>query len=87
MPHGDPDPTDPLTLRGVEVPAEEGDVVAMARGFAEEFAASGWDEARLLAMFRNPFYLGPHLAFEQLGEARIKEIITEALRPWRNAHA
>lgn len=90
MPHGDPDPTDPLALRGVEVPAEEGDVLAMARGFAEEFAASGWDEARLLAMFETPFYLGPHLALEQLGEARIREIVAEAVRPWnrwRNAHA
>ena len=90
MPHGDPDPTDPLALRGVEVPAEEGDVLAMARGFAEEFAASGWDEARLLAMFKTPFYRGPHLAFEQLGEARIKEIVADALRPWtrwRKAHA
>ena len=86
MPHGDPDPTDPLTLTGVEVPAEEGDVLAMARGFAEEFAASGWDEPRLLAMFQQPFYLGPHLALEQLGEARIKEIVAEAVRPWRRLH-
>jgi hypothetical protein len=62
----------------------------MARGFAEEFAASGWDEERLLAMFRTPFYLGPHLALEQLGEARVREIVAEAVRPWtqwRNAHA
>jgi len=83
MPHGDPDPTDPLTLRGVEVPAEEGDVLAMARGFAEEFAACGWDEPKLLAMFQSPFYLGPHLAMEQLGEARVREIVAEAVRPWR----
>lgn len=41
-------------------------------------------------MFREPFYLGPHLAYEQLGEARIREIVADALRPWsqrRNAHA
>jgi hypothetical protein len=87
MPHGDPDPTDPFLIRGVEVDAEEGDVFAMARAFAEEFAASGWDEPRLLAMFRTPFYLGPHLAWQQLGEARIREVVAEALRPWRNAHA
>jgi hypothetical protein len=86
MPHGDPDPTDPVVLRGVEVPAEEGDVVAMAQGFAEEFAASGFDEARLLAMFQTPFYLGPRLAWEQLGEARIREIVAEAVRPWRRLH-
>jgi hypothetical protein len=38
-------------------------------------------------MFRTPFYLGPHLAWQQLGEARIREVVAEALRPWRNAHA
>jgi hypothetical protein len=86
MPHADPDPTDPLALRGVEVPAEEGDVLAMARGFAEEFAASGWDEAGLLAIFRNPFYLGPRLAYDQLGDARIREIVSEAARPWLGLH-
>jgi hypothetical protein len=82
MPHGDPDPTDPLTLTGVEVPAEEGDVLAMAKGFAEEFAAQGWDEPRLVAMFKASFYLGPHLAWRQLGEARIRGICAEAVRPW-----
>jgi hypothetical protein len=82
MPHGDPDPRDPFALRGVEVPAEEGDVVAMAKGFAEEFAAAGWDEPRLLAMFKAPFYLGPHLAWQQLGEKRVREIVAEAVRPW-----
>jgi hypothetical protein len=65
----------------------------MARGFAEEFAASGWDEARLLAMFEQPFYLGPHLAWKQLGEERVRGIVADAVRPWksllarRNAHA
>jgi hypothetical protein len=82
MPHGDPDPTDPLTLTGVEVPAEEGDVLAMARGFAEEFAACGWDEPKLLAIYQSPFYRGPHLAFRTLGEARIRAIVAEAVRPW-----
>lgn len=87
MPHGDPDATDPLTLKGVEVPAEEGDVVLMARGFAEEFAASGWDETALLGMFRTPFYLGPHLAWKQLGETRVREIVAEAVQPWKRFHA
>jgi hypothetical protein len=87
MPHGDPDPSDPFSLQGVEVPAEEGDVLAMATGFAEEFAAQGWDEPRLVAMFKASFYLGPHLAYRQLGEARIREICAEAVRPWRRIGA
>jgi hypothetical protein len=98
MPHGDPDMTDPFLLQGVEVPAEEGEVEEMARAFAEDFACAGWDEARLVAMFQTPFYAGPHFAWRQLGDARIRAIVREALRPWaprppvlptpgRNTHA
>ena len=87
MPKQEPDPTDPMTLTGVEVPATEQDVVEMARGFAEEFAMCGWDENRLLHVFQNPRYAGPHLAWQQLGEERVRSVIEEALRPWRNAHA
>jgi hypothetical protein len=87
MPKNEPDTTDPMTLTGVEVPAEEADVMAMARAFAEEFAAQGWDEARLLSMFRNRFYAGPHLAWTQLGEERVRALIADAVRPWRKSDA
>ena len=87
MPKQDPDATDPMALTGVETPAARADVEAMALGLAEEFAAQGYDETRLLRMFRNPFYAGPHLAFRQLGEARIRELIADAVRPWRDLHA
>jgi len=87
MPHGDPDPTDPMALAGVEFAADEEDVVCMACAFADEFAASGWDEPRLLWMFKNPYYAGPHLAYRQLGEDRIRTIIGEAVAPWRNNDA
>jgi len=87
MPRQEPDATDPMTLTGVEFPATEEDVVEMARAFAGEFAMSGWDGDRLLHLFRNPRYGGPHLAWKQLGEERVREVIEEALLPWRNAHA
>jgi hypothetical protein len=87
MPKRDPDPTDPMTRTGVEIPADLEEVEEMARAFAEEFAATGWNEARLAEMFVNPFYAGPHLAWRQLGERRVHELIAEAVRPWRRAHA
>ena len=59
----------------------------MAAAFAEEFAAMGWDEARLLHLFRNRGYAGPHMAWQQLGEERIRTLIEEAVSPWRNLHA
>ena len=38
MPYGDPDPSDPSVLVGVEVPADAGAMREMAWVFAEEFA-------------------------------------------------
>jgi len=87
MPRDNPDPEDPMSLTGVEVPADEADVVEMARTFAEEFARSGWDEARIAEMFSSPRFAGPHMAFQQLGEKRVRALIEEALRPWRDIRA
>ncbi|MHC4547394.1 MAG: hypothetical protein ACYTEZ_01345 [Planctomycetota bacterium] len=87
MPKHEPDPTDPMTLTGVQVPAEEEHVEAMARAFAEEFAACGWDEHRLYRMFASSFCAGPHLAWTQLGETRVRALIADAVRPWRSRHA
>ncbi|MHC4492875.1 MAG: hypothetical protein ACYTDU_14750 [Planctomycetota bacterium] len=84
MPKHEPDETDPMTLTGVEVPAEKSDVEEMAR------VATGWDEAQLVSMFENPFYAGPHLAWTQLGEQPVRALITETVetaRAWRNRHA
>jgi hypothetical protein len=86
MSHREPEADDPMTLEAVGIPASREDVEAMARGFAEEYAFWGWDEGRILELFRHPFYAGPHLAMRQLGEPRIREIVAEAVSPWRNRH-
>jgi hypothetical protein len=87
MPHDDPDPEDPLTLTGVELPAEAGEVRAMAEAFAEEFLMLGFPPGRVAAMFADARYAGPHLAFRQLGEAAVRELVDEVARPWRQRHA
>ena len=85
MPYEDPDPQDPNVLVGVSVPAT-GDVAhsmrEMAYAFAEEFASLGYDEHRLLSLFRRPFYAGAHKAFQVLGEAEISKIVRESLSAW-----
>ena len=85
MPYDDPDPQDPNVLVGVSVPAT-GDVAhsmrEMAYAFAEEFASLGYDEHRLLSLFRRPFYAGAHKAFQVLGEAEISKIVRESLSAW-----
>ncbi len=82
MPYGEPDPGDPNVLVGVGVPAEAETVREMAYVFAEEFARLGFNEARLLRLFRSPFYAGLHHAYRVLGEAAVSEIISECVRVW-----
>jgi len=82
MPYGEPDPTDPTVLVGVALPAGPEALTDMAYVFAEEFARLGFDEARLLRVFRNPFYAGPHRAYCVLGEAAIRAIVAECVRVW-----
>src|SRR5262245_46586386 len=82
MPYDDPDPTDPTMLVGTEVPAAADSDLEMAYAFAEEFAALGFSESRLLSLFRQPFYAGAHRALLRLGEERIQSIIQETVQVW-----
>jgi len=82
MPYGDPDPADPNVLVGVEMPAEAETMREMAYVFAEEFVRLGFDEARLLRLFRNPFYAGLHGVYRALGEPVVSEIVKECVGVW-----
>ena len=82
MPYDDPDPEDPHVLVGVELPADIESTREMAWAFAEEFAALGFDEERLLALFAQPFYAGAHQALRILGEEEIRMIVDESLKVW-----
>ena len=83
MPYRDPDPTDPSVLVGVAVPADPEAMREMAWVFAEEFARMGYDAARILAVFRSPFYAGAHHAWRTLGEAEVAAIVEECVTFWR----
>lgn len=82
MPYNDPDPKDPTMLVGVEIPAEQDADLEMAYAFAEEFAAMGFSEKRLLSLFHQPFYSAAYRACKNLGEEKIKSVIREALHVW-----
>ncbi len=82
MPYGEPDPEDPNLLVGVSVPGDIESIREMAAVFAEEFAALGYDEDRLIQMFRRPFHAGAHRALRLLGEPEIRRIVQESLRVW-----
>ncbi len=77
MPYGRPDPADPNILVGVRLPTDEDGLVEMAYTFAEEFAALGHDQDRMLRMFRNSRFGGPHAAYRALGEGVVRGIVAE----------
>ena len=90
MPYDDPDSTDPMTLHGVAVDVDDDSALrAMAECFVEEYARMGFSAERLLRIFHNPEYAGPHLACLTLGAAWISGLIADhlALRGARRSPA
>jgi len=78
MPSKEPEPDDPFELKGVIVPAQdETSLREMASCFVEEFARDGWSDEQLQAMFKNPFYRGPYLVWQERGDAYVDEVIRE----------
>ena len=82
MPYREPDPSDPNVLVGVSLPGDEATTREMAVAFAEEFAALGFDEDRLMTLFRHPHYAGAHRAYRALGEETIRQVVREATNVW-----
>ncbi len=82
MPYDEPHPEDPHELVGMAVPGGRESMREMAYTFAEEFAALGFGEERLLELFRRPFYAGAHRAYRALGEPEIRRIVREGLEVW-----
>jgi hypothetical protein len=79
MPYQEADPGDPNVLIGVSLPGDEETTREMAYAFAEEFAALGFDEERLMELFETAAYQGAHKAFVLLGEKEIRRIVSEAV--------
>ncbi len=82
MPYREPDPDDPNVLMRVSAPGGKEAVRERAIAFAEEFAALGLSEARLLSLFLLPYYAAAHYAYQVLGEDEIRRIIGESLELW-----
>jgi hypothetical protein len=75
---------DPIEMIGIQLPHQtEEQLREMALCFAEEFVREGWSEERLLKMFKNSFYQGPHLVWKQKGDEYVQAVIDDAVRMWR----
>ncbi len=82
MPKDEFDFDDPLELNGMAFLTHEDTTDAMAETFIEEFLRMGHGHKQILALFRNPHYLGPNLALEKRGEPFIRDLIAEVFARW-----
>ncbi len=82
MPYDDADSDDPLEPVAVALPGDADSPREMAYVFAEEFARTGYDAARILSLFRSPFYAGANGAYRALGDTATRAIIDECLAVW-----
>ena len=85
MPKDEFDPEDPHALVGVAVPVADAVAAeeAIARGLVEEFVRLGFDEARVMAIFRTPFYAGAHAILLRRGEEGVRALVREARALYR----
>ena len=73
-----------MELVGVRLPVgDQAALTEMAECFAEEFIRLGHGEDDVFELFKNPFYVGPHKAYCELGEERIREMINRYDRIFR----
>ena len=77
MPKDEFHPEDPFELNGRAFLTREDTTDAMAECFVEEFLRMGHTAEQVLALFRNPHYVGPNLAFEKRGEPFLRDLIAE----------
>ena len=82
MPKDEFDPEDPWELRGVSIPTEENTLPLMAEVFVEEFLRLGYGASQILALFRNPYYVGPCAVRLRHGEPFVRELITRVFARW-----
>jgi hypothetical protein len=81
MEHSNVEGRNDFELVGMIVPGEPGrdHLEEMAETLIIEFIRMGWSDDRMLALFRNPFYQGPHSVCQQRGEEYVRTLI-ERLR-------
>jgi hypothetical protein len=82
MPKDEFDFEDPFELNGMAFMTHADTTNDMAETFIEEFMRMGHGHKQILALFRNPHYLGPNLALEKRGEPFIRDLIAEVFARW-----
>jgi hypothetical protein len=75
------EPDDPTEIVAVRLPIgpDSTSLVEMVRTIAEEYALLGWSEKRILRLFENSRFAGPHTAYRALGAERVGEIVAAVI--------
>ncbi len=60
---------------GLERSPDDEALTEMAWCFVEEYARMGWSGERIMRLFRNPFYRGPHQILRTKGEDFVRSLI------------
>ncbi len=82
MPKDEFDAEDPLELNGVALVTEQDTTDAMCECFIEEFMRMGYSPEQILALFRNPQYMGMHMVLEKRGEQFVRGRVAEVYAKW-----
>jgi len=82
MPKDEFDFDDPLELSGLAFYTHEDTQREMAECFIQEFLLLGYNHKQLLALFRNPHYLGMNMVLQNKGEPFVKEVIQDVFACW-----
>lgn len=77
MPKDEFDPEDPMELCGVGLITAEDTSEAMTDCFIEEFMRLGYNHKQLLALFRNPHYVGVNMVLQNRGEQFVRDRIAD----------
>src|SRR5689334_11702841 len=82
MPKDEFDFDDPLELNGVAFRSNEDTTDAMCECFIEEFMRMGYSAQRILGLFRNPHYIGMHMAWLKRGDQPLRDTISQTFARW-----
>ncbi|HVR37141.1 MAG TPA: hypothetical protein VMS21_14960 [Methylomirabilota bacterium] len=82
MPKDEFDFEDPLELNGVALFTDEDTSGEMAACFIEEFMRMGYNHKQVLALFRNPHYIGPNQVLQSKGEPFVRDLIASTFLLW-----
>ena len=70
---------DPFEMVGVVLPEvmDHAALTEMACCIVEELARMGYGRERLMRVFRDPFYKGPHAVYRSKGEEFVKALVDQ----------